>query len=179
MANSRSLIISLLFFFILIASTCYAVKVFDIYTSFTAGELSPLLDGQVNFDKYKQGAKTMTNFLPRVQGPVSNRPGFKYIAEVKTSAKKTRLIPFEFSTEQAYIIEAGDSYFRFYMNGGQIQSLDANTDLYLRMNGIDASTTFSDEGTSGHTVTANGDAQIDTAQDKFGGASGLFDGTGD
>jgi len=30
-----------------------------------------------------------------------------------------------------------------------------------------------------HTVTANGDAQIDTAQSKFGGASGLFDGTGD
>ena len=29
------------------------------------------------------------------------------------------------------------------------------------------------------TVTANGNAQIDTAQSKFGGASGLFDGNGD
>ena len=29
------------------------------------------------------------------------------------------------------------------------------------------------------TLTANGNAQIDTAQSKFGGASGLFDGTGD
>jgi len=34
-------------------------------------------------------------------------------------------------------------------------------------------------GTTTHTVTANGNAQIDTAQSKFGGASGLFDGTGD
>ena len=34
-------------------------------------------------------------------------------------------------------------------------------------------------GTTTHTVTAHGNAQIDTAQSKFGGASGLFDGTGD
>lgn len=43
--------------------------------------------------------------------------------------------------------------------------------------GTDGSTTFTDE--KSHTITANGNAQIDTAQSKFGGASGLFDGTGD
>jgi hypothetical protein len=47
----------------------------------------------------------------------------------------------------------------------------------LHMNGTDTSTTITDEG--GHTWTANGNAQIDTAQSKFGGASALFDGTGD
>lgn len=47
----------------------------------------------------------------------------------------------------------------------------------LHMNGTDGSTTFTDE--SGKTWTANGNVQIDTAQSKFGGASGLFDGTGD
>lgn len=55
----------------------------------------------------------------------------------------------------------------------------ATTALLLHMNGTDESTTFTDSGATGHTVTANGDAQIDTAQSKFGGASGLFDGTGD
>lgn len=50
--------------------------------------------------------------------------------------------------------------------------------LLLHMDGADASTTFTD--TMGrHTMTVNGNAQIDTAQSKFGGASGLFDGTGD
>jgi len=34
-------------------------------------------------------------------------------------------------------------------------------------------------GSVAHTVTAQGDAQINTAQSKFGGASGLFDGSGD
>lgn len=48
----------------------------------------------------------------------------------------------------------------------------------LHMNGVDASTTFTD-ATGKHTWAAQGNAQIDTAQYKFGGASGLFDGTGD
>lgn len=34
-------------------------------------------------------------------------------------------------------------------------------------------------GATAHTMTARGEAQIDTAQSNFGGASGLFDGTGD
>lgn len=54
---------------------------------------------------------------------------------------------------------------------------DVYTVALLHMNGADASTTFTDE--SGKTWTANGNAQIDTAQSVFGGASGLFDGTGD
>ena len=58
-------------------------------------------------------------------------------------------------------------------------SSDANTQLLLHMNGTDGSTTFTDSGNTVHTVTAVGNAQIDTAQSKFGGASGLFDGTGD
>jgi hypothetical protein len=45
------------------------------------------------------------------------------------------------------------------------------------MHGADGSTTFSDE--SSKTWTAYGNAQIDTAQSKFGGASVLFDGNGD
>jgi hypothetical protein len=40
-------------------------------------------------------------------------------------------------------------------------------------------TTFTDSSSAARTVTAAGDAQISTAQSKFGGASGLFDGSGD
>lgn len=53
-----------------------------------------------------------------------------------------------------------------------------DTVLMLHTDGTDASTTFTDSDAA-KTVTANGNAQIDTAQSKFGGASGLFDGTGD
>lgn len=51
--------------------------------------------------------------------------------------------------------------------------------LLVGFEGTDASTTFTDESASPHTLTANGNAQVDTAQFKFGSASGLFDGTGD
>lgn len=57
--------------------------------------------------------------------------------------------------------------------------IDAYTKLMLHCNGDDASTTFTDSSDSAHTVTANGNAQIDTAQSVFGGASGLFDGDAD
>lgn len=56
---------------------------------------------------------------------------------------------------------------------------DTDCKLMLHMDGSDASTTFTDSSLSARSVTANGDAQIDTARSKFGGASGLFDGTGD
>jgi hypothetical protein len=51
--------------------------------------------------------------------------------------------------------------------------------LLLHMNGADASTVFTDNSNSAHSPTAVGNAQIDTAESKWGGASGLFDGTGD
>jgi hypothetical protein len=47
------------------------------------------------------------------------------------------------------------------------------------MNGSNGSTTFIDSSSNALTVTANGNAQISTAESKFGGASGLFDGSGD
>ena len=53
--------------------------------------------------------------------------------------------------------------------------------VLLHFDGTDSGTTITDSnlGGSSHAWTANGNAQIDTAQSKFGGASGLFDGTGD
>jgi hypothetical protein len=58
---------------------------------------------------------------------------------------------------------------------------DSYTKVLLHFDGVDASTTFTDSnrGGSAHTWTAAGNAQIDTAQSVFGGASGLFDGVGD
>lgn len=53
------------------------------------------------------------------------------------------------------------------------------TKLLLHYDGADGSTTFTDSSIYAKTVTANGNVQIDTAQSVFGGASGLFDGTGD
>jgi hypothetical protein len=55
----------------------------------------------------------------------------------------------------------------------------SSVSLLLNGNGTNGSTTFTDSSSYGHTVTANGNAQISTTQSKFGGASMYFDGSGD
>jgi hypothetical protein len=51
--------------------------------------------------------------------------------------------------------------------------------LLLHGNGTNGSTTITDNSPSPKTVTAVGNAQISTAQSKFGGSSIAFDGNGD
>ena len=91
-------------------------------TSFVSGELGSKLDGRTDFEKYRTGCKTLQNFIVHPQGAATRRVGTQFISEVKTSANKTRLIPFEFSTTQTYILEFGNEYIRFYKDKGQILS---------------------------------------------------------
>jgi hypothetical protein len=88
--------------------------------SFTAGELSPALWARVDLAKYASGLKSGTNLFIHPHGGVSNRAGLEFIREVKTSALATRLIPFQFNTEQSYILEFGNLYMRVYRDGGLV-----------------------------------------------------------
>ena len=88
------------------------------FTNFTAGELSPRLDGRTDLGKYFNGCKTLENMVVHPHGAASRRPGTKFVHEVKTSSAQTRLIPFEFSTTQTYILEFGNSYIRFFKDNG-------------------------------------------------------------
>ena len=90
--------------------------------SFVSGEFSAKLDGRQDFAKYQTSCKTLENFVVAPQGAAVRRVGTQFIEEVKTSANKTRLIPFEFSTTQTYVLEFGDQYIRFYKDKGQILS---------------------------------------------------------
>ena len=90
------------------------------FSSFTSGELSPRLDGRIDLEKYFSGTKTLENMVIHPHGGASRRPGTKFISEVKTSANTTRLIPFEFSTTQTYIMEFGNEYIRFFKDNGII-----------------------------------------------------------
>jgi hypothetical protein len=96
------------------------MKSSQIITNFTAGEMSPQLEGRTDIEMYFRGVKKLENFLPRPYGGAFRRPGTYYVNEVKTSSKKTRMITFIFSNVQAYILEIGDYYMRFYKDEGQI-----------------------------------------------------------
>ncbi len=77
--------------------------------TFTAGELSPRLGARLDFDRYKNGCKKLRNMTCQVQGPVTRRPGMKFVYDlnrlsIDTTAGRVREIPFIFSDDQAYAL---------------------------------------------------------------------------
>jgi hypothetical protein len=96
-----------------------------IFTNFTSGELSPRLNGRIDMDKYYNGASTISNFVVLMHGGLTKRPGTRFIREIKTSSGSNsgaRLVPFIFSKTQAYVLEFGHNYIRFYKDEGIIVS---------------------------------------------------------
>lgn len=99
-----------------------------VINAFNSGELSPLLEGRIDVKKYYSGCRTLENMVVLPHGGVTKRPGTYYIANAKSNSVQGRLIPFEYSTEQAYVIEMGNLCMRFYRDSGQI--LDDADDPY-------------------------------------------------
>lgn len=97
-----------------------AGKTRPIMNNFSKGEISPSLEGRIDLESYYSSLSKMENFICRPQGGLLDRRGFHFVVEVKDSEKETILIPFQFAELQNYIIEAGDIYFRFFMDCGQI-----------------------------------------------------------
>lgn len=96
----------------------------QIQTSFAAGELSPSMDGRIDLAKYGIGCKTLKNMLIHPHGGASNRAGTEFIAMAKYNDKKCRLIDFQYSDSQAYCIELGHNYIRFFTTSGQVLAPD-------------------------------------------------------
>lgn len=88
--------------------------------SFSAGEIAPSLAARIDIGKYSIALAKLKNGFVHIAGGVSNRAGLEFVCEIKDSSKPTRVIPFVFNTEQTYIIEAGEGYFRYIQNGGLI-----------------------------------------------------------
>ena len=92
-----------------------------IQNNFNAGEWSPLTYGRSDVGKYTNALATCLNYVPTTQGGLTRRPGTRYVANTKSNAA-VRLVSFEFSITQAYVIEFGNLYVRFYTLGGQLLS---------------------------------------------------------
>ena len=101
-----------------------------VVTNFTGGEQSQKLHGRVDLAKYANGCRTLENFIPLPQGGASRRHGMEYINEVKDSSKAVRLVPFEFSVTQAYVLEFGDYYMRVYKDGGVVVKTASDTSAW-------------------------------------------------
>jgi hypothetical protein len=88
--------------------------------NFNGGEVGPLMSGRTDFEKYASSTHRMRRFIPTAQGPAKRCPGTKYVLQARYPDKRVWLQKFEFSFDQAYVIEFGDEYCRFYTDRGVV-----------------------------------------------------------
>ncbi len=89
-----------------------------IQTNLSSGELSPQAAGRVDIARYNNGAKRIRNVLSRTLGGGKKRPGTEYLAQTKDMTKASHLVPFIVSQTEAYMIETGATYARFFKPDG-------------------------------------------------------------
>jgi hypothetical protein len=92
--------------------------------NFSRGELTPKLHARADVEHYLAGLAECRNFMVMRQGGLRRRPGSVWMRTAKTAAQP-RLVPFVFSTEQAYILEMGAGYVRFHTTLGIIATTAA------------------------------------------------------
>ncbi len=90
------------------------VKIKDIKTNFTAGEVSRQLLGRGDLRAYQNGALALRNMFIFPTGGVTRRAGLHYIDTVPANG---RLISFEFNTQQTYLIVFTDGQIDIYYEG--------------------------------------------------------------
>lgn len=90
-------------------------------TNFTSGELSPKLYGRGDASNYQNGAEIVENAIVSVHGGLDRRDGLAYVRAAKLgAAARVRIIPYVFNESQAFLVELGVGYARFYTAEGAL-----------------------------------------------------------
>lgn len=109
-----------------------------VQTNFTSGELTPKLRGRGDASNYQNGAEIIENAVVSVHGGLDRRDGLAFVRSTKHgAASRARLIPYVFNESQAFLIELGVGYARFYTAQGALL-VDGS------MNPIEVSTPYSE-----------------------------------
>jgi hypothetical protein len=88
-------------------------------TNFTAGEISPRLIGRTDIDRYGNAAKRLINAMPVVHGGARRRWGTRWIGITKYGGgRRSRMIPFVYSRDVAYMLEFTHLAVRVWPAGG-------------------------------------------------------------
>jgi hypothetical protein len=104
----------------------------SIQTNFTTGELDPLVRARVDLKAYENALETAKNVICQPQGGVTRRPGSKFINELGGSPENgVRLVPFEFSTNDSYMLCFTTDRMYVYKNNTLITNINASGNDYL------------------------------------------------
>lgn len=173
-------------FVVIIISVCTtALAVSPTLESFNGGQVGWSMESRVTFPRYSSSLRTLENMFAMAQGPVRRRPGTKYIASQRSSSAAGRIIGFERSAEESYILLFEDQFLRFFTNGGQvldstgvedISALDNIVGHWLLNEQTGSSVVDDDGGTHTGTLKDSADTSIDTSVvNVTGKVNGAFD----
>jgi hypothetical protein len=96
-------------------------------TSWSRGEIDPLLEGRVDLEQYYNGARTLENMLVRETGPAQRRPGTRFVGATKTPSETAKLVPFIFSESQVYMLLFGEGYIWVYKDNARVGTVEIPT----------------------------------------------------
>lgn len=103
-------------------------------TNFTAGELSDFIDGRVDYPPLSSGVKIAENFIVLPEGGVFRRKGSRLIAPAFSDSTKSRLIPFQYTTDQSFALEFGNLKLRFFSNRSRLVETAKNITAITKAN---------------------------------------------
>lgn len=91
-----------------------------LHRSFAAGELADEVRFRPDLVQQQTGARELRNVISLPHGPITSRPGFRFVGEVRDSTRRVRLVPFVFSPTQTLVLEFGHLYVRFISDGAYL-----------------------------------------------------------
>lgn len=94
--------------------------VFVTQEAFTGGEITPSSRSRVSLDKYPISCALIKNWVVEPHGGISTRGGYEYVGPLLDHSKKGRLIPFQFSVDQAYMLLFEEESVRFFVDGAAV-----------------------------------------------------------
>ena len=108
----------------------------SIQTNFSTGELDPLLRARVDLGAYANALEEATNVVCQPQGGIRRRPGMKYISALPNSGSESaangvRLVEFEFSTDDSYMLCFTHNRMYIFKNEALITNINGSGNPYL------------------------------------------------
>ncbi len=107
-------------------------RIIQIQNDFTAGELDPKLRARTDIQQYGSGLDTAQNVTIQPQGGAKRRDGTKFVAELDSgAANATRMVPFEFSVDDSYMLIFTPQKMYVFKDGVKITDINGSGNDYL------------------------------------------------
>ena len=115
------------------------MRVVSIQNDFTSGELDPKLRARTDIAQYKSGLTTARNVSIQPQGGAKRRDGTKFIFELDAgAANAVRMVPFEFSVSDSYILVFTPGRMYVVKDGVLITNINGSGNDYLTVSDLTA-----------------------------------------